>query len=524
MHTINVKRWLTMKQVKNSFNLLSRLSDNFILLLIILIVVPLFTLLTLGLYFIFVKGYILYFIVFLVLSSLLVFIPHLITKEKRATKQTLSEDEIEIEISPQWAEFDHENWKKLEKLIDNKLEEGIEWNQMQSYSLEVVSQAASCYHPENSEKELAFSASELLLALEEVSRRYRGYIIEYIPYENKIDLSIFKQGHTHKDKLEIVKYIYNIYRVARFTNPVVALVSEVRGMITSHLIDGMSNSLQNKIKRALLKDLASVSIDLYRGHFKVKDCELYESKISVEDKTNQAIKIEPLRVVIVGQVSAGKSSVINAITNKMVAEVSVIPSTDKPAVHECKIDGMDVLKLIDLPGLDGNMETEKLIIKEMTRSDLIVWVLKAGQSARKLDSQLRAKYDDFYKKTENITKKRPTILALVNQIDKLKPIKEWNPPYDLKNCHSSDKKACSIRDAVKFNQNLLKPDNILPLSLNPNLKSYNLEALKEYLQTAYNDGINTQLNRRRHEHPNDGIVESGMKLYKSGKKLFFELE
>ncbi len=511
-----------MKQVKNSFNILSRLSNDFIPLVIVLIVIPLFTLFALGAYFLFSEGYILYFIAFLVFASLLVLIPHLFTKQKTIVKQKLSVDEINIEISPQWAEFDHENWKKLEKLIDNKLEEGIEWEEMQVFLLEVVSQAASYYHPKNSEKELAFSASELLLALEEVSRRYRGYIQEYIPLENKINLSIFKQGHAHKDKLEILKHLVNIYRVTRLVNPMVALMSEIRGKISSHLFDGMSNSLQNKIKRALLKDLASISIDLYRGHFKVKDCELYESKISAEDKTNQAKKIEPLRVTVVGQVSAGKSSVINAITDKMVAEVSVIPSTDKIAVHECKIDGMDAIKLIDLPGLDGSMETEKLIIKEMINSDLIFWVLKANQSARKLDSQLRTKFDEFYKKTENLTRKRPIILALVNQVDKLQPIKEWNPPFDLINCHSSDKKACIIRDAVKFNQEILKPDNILPLSLNPNLKFYNLGAVKEYLQAIYNNGINTQLNRRKHEHSDDGLLEF-KKLLEGSKKLF-ELE
>lgn len=509
-----------MKQVKNSFDLLTRLSDNFIPLLIVLIVIPLFTLLVLGLYFIFSEGYIVYFIAFLVFASFLVYISHVMTKQKRTTKQTLPEDEIDIKTSPQWAQFDNENWKKLEKSIDNKLEEGIEWNEMQIYSLELVSQTASYYHPENSEKELAFTASELLLALEEVSRRYRGYIKEYIPYENKIKFSMFKQGHTHKDKLDIVKNIYDFYRTARMINPVEALMSEARGKMANQLFDGVSNTLQNKIKRALLKDLASVLIDLYRGHFKVKDCELNESKISAEDKINQAMNIEPLRVTIVGQVSAGKSSVINAITNKMVAEVSIIPSTDKIAVYECKIDGIDVIKLIDLPGLDGNIETEKLMIKEMINSDLIIWVLKANQSARKLDKQLKTEFDAFYKKTEHLTKKRPTILVLVNQVDKLQPVNEWNPPYDLMNCDPSDKKACIIRDAVKYNQEMLNPDHILPLSLNPNLKFYNLEAVKEYIQTAYKNGINTQLNRRRHECPDEEFMEQAKKLFKSCKKLF----
>ena len=100
-----------------------------------------------------------------------------------------------------------------------------------------------------------------------------------------------------------------------------------------------------------------------------------------------------------------------------------------------------MIKLIDTKGLDGSVETEDLIIEEMTNSDIIFWVLKANQSARKLDEQLRNKFDEFYKKTDNRGRKRPVILALVNQIDKLKPIKDWNPPYDLINCDTADKKA-----------------------------------------------------------------------------------
>ncbi len=464
-----------MKEAKKSFSLLSRLSDKFIPLVVILVTIPLLALIVLGIYFLFAEGYMLYFIGFLVIASLIVFIPHLLTKKQsRREKQKLSLDEIIIETSPQWSEFDRGNWKKLENIIDKRLEEGIEWGDMQEYSLEIISQTAFYYNPKSSEKELAFSASELLLALEEVSRRYRGYLQAYVPFENKIKLSVFKQGYEHRDKAEIAKYLFNVYRVTRVVNPMVALMSEIKGKMTSHLFDGVTDTIENKIKRALLKDVASVSIDLYRGYFKVKECELSESNISIEDKTNKTMEFEPLRVVLVGQVGSGKSSVINALTDKMAAEVSVIPSTDKIAVYECKIDEIGAIKLIDLPGLDGNLETEKLIVEEMTHSDIIFWVLKANQSARKLDTLLKSKFDEFYQKTENQGRKRPAILALVNQVDKLQPEKEWNPPYDLEECNTSDKKACTIRDAVKYNQDLLDLDDILPLSVKPDIEMYNV--------------------------------------------------
>ena len=441
-------------------------------------------------------------------------------KKQIAENDIFSSDEIIIEISPQWSKFDQKNWKTLEIFIDNRIEEGVKWSDMQECSLEVISQVSFYYNPKNSEKELGFSASELLLALEEVSRRYRGYLQDYIPFENKIKLSIFKHGYNHRDKTKIFKYLFDAYRVTRIANPMVALLSEMKGMITSHLFDGVTVTIQNKIKRALLKDVASVSIDLYRGYFKVKDFELNESKISIEDKKSKTMKLEPLRVVVVGQVGAGKSSVINALIDKMEAEVSSIPSTDKIALYQCNIDDIEAIKLIDLPGLDGNLESEKYIVEQMIHSDIIFWVLKANQSARKLDALLKSKFDEFYQKVENRDRKEPYILALVNQVDKLHPQNEWNPPYDLNECNASDKKACTIRDAVKYNQKLLDPDDILALSVHPNIEMYNVDAMKKYLQDGYDNGINTQLNRRRHEHNGEGWVEHSKKVYRAGIKLY----
>lgn len=511
-----------MKQVKNSFNLLSRLSDDFLAFIIISAVVPLLAVFLLGLYFLFTEGYMLYFIGFTLLASLIILIFHLSIQKRKREKETLRVDEIVIEASPECSEFDDEMRRKIYERIDKKVEEGLEFQDFQEYSMEIVSIIAFNYNPKDSEKELAFSVPELLLALEVLSSKYRSIIIDYVPsYVSRIQFSSFKKLFAQKDKHgDKLGYAYDLYRLSRMLNPPVGILAELKGKIIDELLGKVSSSVLDKIKRALLKEMTYVAIELYRGGYKVKDSELGESKISAEDKTNKAMNIEPLRVTIVGQVNAGKSSVINASINKMVTEVSVMPSTDKIAVHECKIDGIDAINLIDLPGLDGDLEIEKLIIKQMTESDLVFWVVKANQSARKLDIQLRTKFDEFYKKPENLTRKRPTILLLVHQVDKLQPINEWNPPYDLINCDSSDKKCCIIRDTVKFNQETLKPDNILPLSLNPNSKFYNLDAIKGYLQTAYENGINTQLNRRRLEHPEDEVLEMGKKLIKLGKKIF----
>jgi len=487
-----------MKQIKNSFNLLSKLSNNFTLLLSLAIFIPLCFLILLGFWFLYVEGYVFYFLLLLIVLSFFIYVIYALKKHTNSTEnKEESDDEINIKKSPQWSKFDESVYEQLEKLIDEKVKNNIEWEELQMHSLDIISKTAQEYYPNNSEKELAFSVSEFLLAVEEVSSRYRGYIKEYIPFEDRIKVSLLKQGYNHKEKVKTVGLLYNLYRAFRMTSPLVAVASEIRGELLNQQFQNVSATLQNKMKKALLKDVASVCVDLYRGYFKVKDSELNQSKIYKEDKNNQADSLEPLRVAVVGQVSVGKSSLINAITDKMLAEVSIVPSTSSTTVHECKVENVDAIKFVDLVGLNGNEEVEKATLEEMTKSDLILWVLKANQSARKLDSQLKMLFDEFYKKDENLKRKKPSILALLNQVDKLDAQKE-----------------SIVKDALEYNRQILNPDEILALSLKPNEKFYNLEAVKEYLQKAYNEGINTQLNRRRVETGHDGFVKSVKKIFK----------
>jgi uncharacterized protein len=57
---------------------------------------------------------------------------------------------------------------------------------------------------------------------------------------------------------------------------------------------------------------------------------------------------------------------------------------------------MEMVHLVDLPGLDGNEKTTKNLLKEVTSCDLIIWVLKANQPARSLDCDFKQQLDAFY--------------------------------------------------------------------------------------------------------------------------------
>jgi hypothetical protein len=154
----------------------------------------------------------------------------------------------------------------------------------------------------------------------------------------------------------------------------------------------------------------------------------------------------------------------------------------------------------------------------MTESDVVIWVLKANQSSRQLDVMLKAALDAFYKQPANQHRKAPKVIMLVNQVDKLKPIDEWLPPYDLESPQTD--KGRIIGDAVNYNREVMQAEYILPFSVSSDRIPYNLDSLQSQLQQVYQDGINTQLNRRRAQGETIDYTEQAKRLYRLGKLVF----
>ncbi|WP_068335762.1 GTPase family protein [Photobacterium jeanii] len=524
-----------MKRTANSVKAASQLSRGVIPLLLAGVVLPIVTLGGFGLYAIVDLGYLLPFLVVLTVSALLVTLPILWLKRQHGlsddislnssdgdAQPTASVTEGLVEPEQDWGEKDHQVWLAMNNTIAEQLAIDNEWGSLREHALTLVTQTAFAYRGKD-QKELAFSVPELLKMTEEVSRRYRVLLKKHVPYVENISVSLLKKGFDNKEKmqagLESANWVWNAYRVARMANPYTALISEVRSKVLGEVFDRVSNELQFKLKQALLQEVVSVAINLYSGRFKVDDDELGQSHAHDADQQTMAAPLEPLRVCLVGQVSAGKSSLVNHLTGELVAEVNALPSTDKVTVHQCQIEGLDTLHLIDLPGLDGNPLTEQLLLEHVANADLVLWVLKANQSARELDTAFKAKLDAYYQQAEHQSRKRAPIIGVLNQVDKLSPVSEWAPPYDLEMPQS--RKGKTIQAAMNFNQNLLGFDQVLPLSVSENKANFNVAALAQLLDLHFAQGAQAQLNRRRFEAGKDvALSEQFKRVYQSGKSLF----
>ncbi|MEZ8156600.1 GTPase [Vibrio sp. 10N.222.54.F12] len=425
-----------------------------------------------------------------------------------------------VKASEEWSQAELSIWNDSKHYVRQQLMAEIEWGNLDQTGLEVLEFVAKKFD----KKSLDFSIPEGLKLFEEVSRRYKLVVREHIPGIEYLKVSYIKAGYEAYDKYgelgqKIVKAaIWGNHLKNLYLNPLKVVSDLGREQATSSMTRGVVDDMQYAAKQALLDEVAAVAIDLYSGRFSIEDEALKASDVSELDEQRFAPELEPVRIVLVGQTSSGKSSLINALKQELVAEVDVLPSTDTSTVYNAFVDDNDV-RVVDLQGLDGNPKTEALMLKEMTQADVVLWVLKANQSARDLDKQLKDRFDAFYDDPKNISRKKPIVVSVVNQVDRLKPVDDWQPPYDLENPTST--KAKIIAQALEYNHILLQTDIVLPLAIAPEKVQFGLDTLRQTLIERIADANNVQRNRQRLEAMKRGTSVKGQlnKAVKAGKKV-----
>ncbi|MDN2668350.1 50S ribosome-binding GTPase [Vibrio sp. 14N.309.X.WAT.E.F5] len=533
-----------MKKIRNLFRLLAVLSSGRWGIALISAIFPSIIMMGFGVFLAVKYGYLLEMSIAIAVSTLVFTIPLFISSrssreptysdksanpasegETESSPKTADTDgalvnDAMVKASDEWSQAELSIWNDSKHYVRQQLMVEIEWGNLDQTGLEVLEFVAKKFD----KKSLDFSIPEGLKLFEEVSRRYKLVVKEHIPGIEYLKVSYIKAGYEAYDKYgelgqKIFKAaIWGNHLKNLYLNPLKVISDLGREQATSSMTKGVVDDMQYAAKQALLDEVAAVAIDLYSGRFSIEDEALKASDVSEVDEKRFAPELEPVRIVLVGQTSSGKSSLINALKQELVAEVDVLPSTDTSTVYNAFVDDNDV-RVVDLQGLDGNAKTEALMLKEMTQADVVLWVLKANQSARDLDKQLKDRFDAFYDDPKNISRKKPIVVSVVNQVDRLKPVDDWQPPYDLENPISA--KAKIIAQALEYNQTLLQPDIALPLAIAPEKAQFGLDILRQTLLERIADANNVQRNRQRFEAMKRGTSVKGQlnKAVKAGKKV-----
>ena len=181
---------------------------------------------------------------------------------------------------------------------------------------------------------------------------------------------------------------------------------------------------------------------------------------SSEPADSQGAANEPCEVVVavVGQVKAGKSSVINALLGQRAAASDVLPTTrDVRRYRVQQLDQPDSRwTLLDTPGYaeDGATDQQTQAIRTaLAEADLVLLVMKVTSPARQADAAVLN--DLAANQRHRPNRKPPPVLGVLTHIDQLSPVMEWSPPYDWN--HPTGRKEEQIQESVRYHRELLAP-------------------------------------------------------------------
>lgn len=377
---------------------------------------------------------------------------------------------------PDWPPEADRAWALVEALAaeakpqDWPIGEGTRLGMLGQQTLERV---ARYYHPEVEQPLLELTVPHALLIIERASRDLRDTIAQNIPFSHRMTVGSLVRAYRWKP---FADRLLGIYRAGQWVvNPAHALLSEA----WIHLRGRGYSMAQEEIHRWLLQEfvrkVGAYAIELYSGRLLLAD-ERPDSRLTPASRRDlrdaEAAAVgEPLRILVLGRSNAGKSSLINALFGQLRVATDVLPDTGRRVTpYRLEREGLDIALVFDTPG--SETLDEQTLRCAAGEADMLLWVSAAHRPDRQADREvldaLRATF------RERPSRHPPPLLVVLSHIDRLRPVREWQPPYDL--AEPKSLKAESILAALEVvAADLAIPiDSVIPVCLAAG-RVYNVE-------------------------------------------------
>ncbi|MBH8574642.1 GTPase family protein [Nostocaceae cyanobacterium CENA369] len=276
------------------------------------------------------------------------------------------------------------------------------------------------------------------------------------PALNQVTVGQAYQAYEVYQKLEpSARKIWQAWNWAQWLlNPVAAVANRATKGTSNRATQQLLGNLGQLLREAALRNLCRQAIALYGSSTlpisatavstpkqpKVKTQTLRD--ILTQAEPAAAVEQKPVNILLAGRTGSGKSSLINTLFQADKAVVDVLPSTEKIQSYQWQTQSGETLTLWDTPGYEqvNRGDLGKLVLDYATNTDLLVLVTPALDPALQMDV-------DFLKDIKAEVSELSAI-AVVTQVDRLRPIREWQPPYDWE--WGDRPKEIAIREATEY--------------------------------------------------------------------------
>jgi hypothetical protein len=345
-----------------------------------------------------------------------------------------------------------------------------DWNLFWQRCLSLIRAIAQIYNPQVQQPLLNIYVPQAYLLLRGTMNDLDAWMQRLTPILNQVTIGQALQAYDLYQVLQpSVRRVLQVWSWAQWLlNPAAAAARLATQGTRDRATQELIGNLNQLIRETLLRQLAQQAIALYSGRTTVPSLPTAEAATMPQVQTQtlrqllaqatppETVTAQLVNLLLVGRTGAGKSSLINTLFIEPIASVDALPSSTGIQSYHWQTPSGEPLVLWDTPGYEQahRPELRQQVLEHATQADLVLLATPALDPALQMDVE-------FLQDLAATVPALP-VIAVVTQVDRLRPLREWQPPYDW--LAGERPKEIAMREAVAYRAEVLpQVQLVLPL-------------------------------------------------------------